>query len=132
MVTGGGTLYFDAAKTWSGSILARYETHSEKHDSDIDYRPGDNFHFEWGLGKNIAKKWDVGLAGYCSWQVTDDTANEPLFDPGDRNRVFAAGPEIAFFEPSILFMASLRTEWEFEAQGLSEGNITTLTLTKGF
>ncbi len=128
MATLGGTLYFDDERTWSASILSRYETHSKV--DDKDYEPGDDFHFEWGLGKTIAKVWDVGVAGYCQWQVTENKGSAAPYT--DRNRVFAVGPEVIYFvQPAGLF-ASLRSVWEFGARDRSEGNITALTLTKIF
>ena len=38
----------------------------------VDIRVGDNFSFEWGLGRNVEKICDVGVSGYCSWQTTLD------------------------------------------------------------
>ena len=35
MATAGGTLYADAERTWSASVLARYEVHSFQRDLDI-------------------------------------------------------------------------------------------------
>lgn len=127
MLTAGGTVYADAEKTWSASVLARYEVHSEK--NDAEYTPGNDFHFEWGLGKTIFKTVDVGMAGYCSWQVTDDSGNEG--DTG-KSRVFAAGPEVSVFIPSQVLFVSARVLGEFEARNKSEGVIGALTLTKGF
>lgn len=127
MLTAGATWYFDDQKTWSASILSRYETHSEQQDTEITY--GDDFHFEWGLGRTLAKVWDVGLAGYCRWQVTDDSG------PGtvdDRERAFAAGPEVSTFIPSWGLGVSLRSLWEFENRENSQGNITTLLIMKAF
>ncbi|MDM8549944.1 transporter [Desulfobacterales bacterium HSG2] len=50
MFTLGGTLYFDAERSWSASILGRYETHSEQGDRDVTY--GDDLHFEWAWPKH--------------------------------------------------------------------------------
>jgi hypothetical protein len=97
MMTLGGTYYFDAQKTWSASILSRYEIHSEKADTDV--RPGNDFHFEWGIGKTLAKIWDVGLTGYCHWQVTDDSGSGVTWDKSDHDRVYAIGPEVSVFIP---------------------------------
>lgn len=130
MFTLGGTYYLDAEKTWSASILARYETHSEK--GDLDVQPGDDFHFEWGIGKTFAKIWDVGLAGYCHWQVTDDSGSDVSWDKGDHDRVYAIGPEVSVFIPSITSFLSLRTLWEFDAKDRPEGHCTSLTFTKRF
>lgn len=129
MLTLGGTYYFDAEKTWSASILGRYEIHSEK--NDLDVTPGDDFHFEWGVGKTLAKVWDVGLTGYCHWQVTDDSGADAV-DKNVHARVHAVGPEVSFFYPPAKLFISLRNQWEFGAEDHSEGNITTLTFTKIF
>jgi hypothetical protein len=125
MLTLGGTYYFDAGKTWSASILGRYETHSEKDETDVTL--GDDFHFEWGIGKTLAKVWDVGLTGYCHWQVTDDSGSGVT---SDHDRVYAIGPEVSTFIPPAKLFLSLRSQWEFGAEDRSEGNVTTLTLTK--
>jgi hypothetical protein len=129
MITLGGTYYFDVAKTWSASILGRYETHGEQDETNVTL--GDDFHFEWGIGKTLAKVWDVGVTGYCHWQVTDDS-DSGLWDKSDRDRVYAVGPEVSVFIPPAKLFASLRSQWEFEAQARSEGNVTSLTLTKIF
>jgi hypothetical protein len=130
MVTLGGTFYFDVEKTWSVSILSRYETHSEKDETDVTL--GDDFHFEWGIGKTLAKIWDVGVAGYCHWQVSDDSGSDVLWDKSIHDRVYAIGPEVSVFIPPATLFASLRSLWEFDAEDRSEGNVTTLTLTKIF
>ncbi len=129
LITLGGTYYLDANKTWSASILARYEIHSEKDERDV--RPGNDFHFEWGIGKTLAKIWDVGVAGYCQWQVTDDSGSDAT-DKTVHDRVYAIGPEVSVFIPPAKLFASLRSLWEFDAKDRSEGNVTSLTLTKPF
>jgi hypothetical protein len=129
MFTAGGTVYFDAKKTWAASILARYETHSEKDDTKV--QPGDDFHFEWGISKSFAKFWDVGLTGYFQWQVSDDSGSDAV-NKNVHDRVYAIGPEINVFCPFLKAFFSLRSQWEFEAEDRPEGNVTTLTLTKIF
>ena len=123
MFTLGGTYYFDAAKTWSGSVLARYEIHSENKDTDL--RPGDDFHFEWGVGKSIGT-WEVGATGYCQWQVTNGDDGVP------KDRVYAIGPEASVFLPPVKMFLTLRSLWEFGAEERSQGVFTTLVLTKIF
>ncbi len=127
MPSAGFTFYFDEEKTWSASVLARYEVHTEQ--QDTDWTPGNDFHFEWGIGKTINKVFDIGLAGYCSWQVTDDWGPNAV---SDREEAYAVGPEIGFTVPSWGMMFSIRSLWEFENKVNSEGNITTLTITKAF
>ena len=130
MFTFGGTWYFDEAKTWSASFLGRYEIHSDK--SSTDVHPGDDFHFEWGVGKTLAGTWDVGVAGYCQWQVTDDSGSDVTWDRSLHDRVYAVGPEVGTFIPDWKLGFSLRHEWEFDAVDRSEGHVTVLTLTKVF
>ena len=129
LITLGGTCYLDVEKTWSASILARYEIHSEKDDTDV--RPGNDFHFEWGIGKTLAKIWDVGLAGYCQWQVTDDSGSDAR-DKSVHDRIFAVGPEVSVFIPAAKSFLSLRSLWEFEAKDRTEGQVIALTLTRAF
>ncbi len=130
MFTLGETYYLDPEKTWSASILGRYEIHSEKGDTDVT--PGNDFHFEWGIGKTIQKFWDVGLTGYCHWQVTDDSGSDVTWDKSVHDRVYAIGPEVSAFIPSAKLFVSFRSQWEFESRDRSEGNVTTLTFTKIF
>ena len=129
MATLGGTVYFDTAKTWSSSLLGRYEIHSD-HD-DKDFTAGDDFHFEWGIGKSFAKVWEIGIAGYCQWQVTDDKGSI-VTTPDVHDQVYAAGPEISVFIPQVKMFASLRSLFEFEAEDRPQGNTTVLTFTKIF
>lgn len=130
MGTLGGTYFPDVERTWSVSVLSRYETHTEQ--DKLDVTPGDDFHFEWGVGKSVMPCLDVGLAGYCQWQVTDDEGSDVTWDKSDHDQVFAAGPEIAGVIPQIQTVASLRTLWEFEARDRPQGFLASLTLTRRF
>ena len=134
MFTLGGTYYLDKAKTWSASILGRYEIHhNDLRETDIT--PGDDFHFEWGIAKTLANVWDVGLVGYCQWQVEHDhgTGASEGLDEG-----FGIGPEVSMSCPELKTFFSLRSEWEFGCEGAGamdgrpEGNRTFLVITKIF
>ncbi len=143
MFTLGGTYYFDKAKTWSFSLLSRYEIHSQKRDgnkalasvgiNDNDHTPGDDFHFEWGLGKTLAKVWDVGVVGYCQWQLDEDKGTNAFTD---KDEAHAIGPEISMFYPPWMTQFTFRSLWEFGVEGRSngrpEGNRTFLVITKIF
>lgn len=128
LFTLGGTVYFDQEKTWSLSALARYQIHTKQDDTDIT--AGDHFSFEWGLGKNI-NGLDLGVAGYCHWQVEDDKGPNGTI-PNQRERSFAAGPEIAYTFESVGLSVNLRSLWEFESKNKSQGNMTVLSLTYAF
>jgi hypothetical protein len=127
MLTLGGTYFLDESRLWSASILSRYEMHGWSDGTGIS--PGDDFHFEWGVARNVAKFWDLGLTGYCQWQVSADdgpTAND------FKDQVFAAGPEVSKFFPKAKLIGSLRAQWEFGAEDRPQGRILNMTLTKIF
>ena len=88
----GGTVYFDAEKTWSASLLARYENHITDQEH-TQVRPGDDFHFEWGIGKSFSSGFEAGIAGYCQWQLKEDKGRNAA--PG-MEKAYAAGPEIGY------------------------------------
>ena len=132
MFTFGGTYYFDEAKTWSASVLARYEIHTKQRDTDIT--PGHDFHFEWGLGKSIMHGpgvgiFDFGLAGYCSWTITQDSGD---LSGNDKEAAYAIGPEIGYTYIPWGASAALRVLWEFENRNATQGTIATLAITKAF
>ena len=127
MLSVGGTLYMDEAKTWSASLLARYEVHSKQ--EDTHHTPGNDFHFEWGVGKLLGGAVDVGVAGYSRWQVTDNSGSGTS---QYKEQAHAIGPEIAFPIPALGMHVSVRSLWEFETKNLPQGNMTTLTLTRRF
>ncbi len=134
MLSFAGTYFFDDEKTWSVSALGRYEVHTKKKDRKV--QPGNDFHFEWGIGKTLMRIFDVGLAGYFHWQVTDDTGREvredSSWDGGDHDQVYAIGPDVSVFIPPIKALISLKSVVELEAKDRPEGNITTLVFTKIF
>lgn len=143
LFTLGATYHIDKEKTWSFALLARYEIHGRKRDGnkaladiglpDDDVKPGDDFHFEWGLGKTLARVWDVGLAGYCQWQLDEDKGRNA---PVDKDRAYGIGPEVSMFYPPGKIQLSFRSLWEFGVVGRStgrpEGNRMFLVITKIF
>lgn len=129
MVSAGVTAYLDEERSWSVSVLPRYETHSENDDIDVTF--GDDFHFEWGVGKSIGL-WDVGVAGYCQWQVTDDSGGGVAWDKSVHDRAYAAGPEVSYFFKDWMLQAGVRYLKEFETRDAPQGDMAVLTLTKIF
>jgi hypothetical protein len=124
-----GTYYFDDDRTWAISFLSRYEVPSTRHDKDI--RPGQNFSFEWGLGRTFEQTTDIGVSGYCSWQTTLDSGSAVNYE-NVHDRVYALGPEINYFSTHYNLGYNLRAWWEFGARDRTEGQIITLTLIKPF
>ena len=130
MFTLGTTYYFDEEKTWHLSALGRYETNSSKR--DIDIRPGDDFHIEWGFGKSLTPAWTVGLTAYTHWQVTSDRGSDVTYDSSVHDRFFSVGPEVLYFhEPAKMFF-STRYQREFGAIDRTEGHNLVFSFVKIF
>ncbi|CAK0765862.1 hypothetical protein CCP3SC15_3370004 [Gammaproteobacteria bacterium] len=66
---------------------------------DTDYQSGDEFHFDYLVGKHFGP-WGVGLAGYYLQQITDDkVGGTKVGSDGDRGQVFAIGPSVKYTTP---------------------------------
>lgn len=133
----GATYYPDKEKSWSLSWLGRYETHAKQRGHDVRY--GDDFHFEWGIGKALPSTFDLGplkgfeagVVGYAQFQVTDDRGKDVTWDDV-HDRVFAVGPEIRFAIPKWKTLVELRTNFEFGAVDRTEGIMGSLNITRAF
>ena len=127
MFTLGCTWYPDEAKTYSISLLNRYEIAHEQDKTGIT--PGQQDTLELGISKALSKTVDVGLVGYYQGQTTGDSGSR---SSNLRDQVFALGPEISAVVPSLGVIASLRYNHEFAALNRPEGNTICLTVIKGF
>jgi len=127
MITAGGTLYFDEAKTWSLSLLNRYEFNMEEKDTGIT--PGQVWTLEWGLAKGVSKLVEIGASGYCQLQTTTDSGSNAS---SDLDQTVALGPEVTAAWPKTGILFSLRYLHEFEVYDRPQGDIVTLTLTRRF
>lgn len=132
LITCGGTYYLDAHKLWHASILSRYEIHSKK--KDFDVTAGNDFTFEWGIGKTIPADfiWNLGISGYSHWQVTEDSGSDVLYDASIKDRVFAVGPEATCFIPPLKLNVELRGQYEFGAIDRPQGAKVCLSVFKAF
>ncbi|NOZ12988.1 MAG: transporter [Acidobacteria bacterium] len=128
MFTLGGTLYLDRSRKTTFSILGRYETHGT--DGSTGISPGNDFHFEFGIGHTFGRFTDVGIAGYAAWQVSADSG--AVTGPDVRDRIMALGPEISTVLPKAGLMISVRVLKEFNAVDRPEGWIAVTTLTHRF
>lgn len=124
-----GTYYLDEERTWSASILSRYEVPTKRMHKDIT--PGNNLSFEWGIGKTFQETSTFGVSGYCSWQTTLDRGSDVTY-PNVLDHVYGIGPEVQYFSPEHKVGFHFRYWWEFDARDRPEGTIMTLTLVKPF
>ncbi|MCB1231840.1 MAG: transporter [Verrucomicrobiae bacterium] len=127
MFTAGGTWYPDKDKTWSVSLLNRYEFHHEH--QDLGIRPGQTLTMEWGVSKALTKTFEIGMAGYYQQQTTTDQGPGAS---GVKDHVVAIGPEINLFCPKLELFTSVRYNHEIDAKDRPEGHALTLTLTRRF
>lgn len=127
MITAGGTVYFDEARTWSLSALNRYEFNSEEEDTGIT--PGQEWTIEWGLAKGVSKIVELGVSGYCQMQTTPDSGPNAS---SDLDQALALGPEVTAVWPQTGIMFSLRYLHQFDVYDRPEGDMAVLTLTRRF
>jgi hypothetical protein len=127
MFTAGATWFPDAERTWSVSLLNRYEINARQRKTRIT--PGDAWTLEWGVGKAIIPTVELGLAGYYQQQTTRDRGRGAS---RDRDRVAAVGPEVVLVFPAQRLFVSLRYAWEFWAESRAQGHTGVVTLTHRF
>ncbi len=121
----GATYFFDDERSWSFSILSRYEKHTKRKNKDIT--AGDDFSFEWGFGKQIEPGLQLGISGYAQWQVSDDSGRDVDYDASVHDRVFGIGPELHYVFPGTSIQMQFRWWTEFGAIDRPEGSIATLS-----
>lgn len=93
---------------WEVSAKIMYNIKTENSDfrlapgaPKMDYQSGDEFHFDYLVGKRFGP-WGVGLSGYYLKQTTNDKVNgqtigaTPLWSEGRKGEVFAIGPTVSY------------------------------------
>ena len=98
-----------------------------------DYKAGDDFIWDWAVGKKFASGLEIGVAGYAYQQLTGDSGSGAKLGPF-KGRVFAVGPHVVYntllLSHAVLF--NFRNYQEFGAENRFEGNVTTFTTTVKF
>ena len=129
--TAGTTLRLDDKRAWTTSLLATYEIHSHKSDSNI--RAGDILTLEGGTGRAFFKPvagspipmiTNVGLV-YCGqFKVTGDTGSGQATTTllaGNKDRVFGIGGEVNVFLPKAKLLPGVRVLPELGARNRTQG-----------
>ena len=126
---GGTTQYFDQKKSWHAAVLASYETHTKKRNTDI--RVGDILTLEGGVGKSFLDGGlTLGLALEAQWKITADTPGQdlqPVFDSLgiEKHRVYGLGPEITIpiaSQKKLYGFVNVRYVWETGVRNTVEGD----------
>ena len=101
--------------------------------TETDYKTGDEFHFEWAVGREISPGVVFGLVGYDYRQFTNDSGSGAHLGPF-KGRVDAIGLGISgttlVGKTPVIF--NLRTYREFDAENHFEGNSSTASVTVRF
>jgi len=95
----GGTYSLAMFNRWNISFQNRFELNGKIEGKDL--WPGSAWTLDWGLGHNISKHWSVGLTGYFTRQLTEESGSEAAED----RRKYAyqgIGGEITFFTMQAL------------------------------
>ena len=98
-----------------------------------EYRNGNDFNWDWAVGKRFVSGLEVGVAGYAYQQLTGDSGSGATLGPFE-GRVFGVGPHIIYNtvidDRMVIF--NFRHYQEFDAQNRFEGHLTTFTTTVKF
>ncbi len=126
----GGTVFFEEDRRgWRFSALATYVHNGKKR--GIDITRGDGFQLQGGVGGHAWNGFELGLAGYAVWQVTNDTGSElPMVLRGALERAFGVGPEVDLTVPSIRTRFVVRFMWDVDGKARPVG--TSLVLEASF
>jgi hypothetical protein len=93
--------------------------------TETDYRTGNEFHFEWAIGRELAPGFVLGIVGYDYRQLTDDSGAGARLGPL-KGRVDAVGPGLSYTTVigKTPFIFNLRHYQEFNVENRWEGNST--------
>lgn len=141
-VSGGGTVYFDRARSISMSTMAYWETHTAK-DGAVraggvtleNVKAGDMLTLEGGIGKSFLHgAASVGAAYYAQWKVTPDRLGASAASLGSipEHRVWAVGPDVTIpigTRTRLISLVNIRYLFEQGARVKTEGNTLLVTTT---
>jgi hypothetical protein len=122
----GGTVYFDSHRTWHLSALASYDINLRKR--SIDITRGATLQVQGGVGKTLLPFFDIGIATYALWQMTDDSGSA-LQLRGARDQAYGLGPEIDLLVKPILGRLSVRYVHDLSAVSRPFGQLFFVTWT---
>ncbi len=89
----------------SGKFLYDFNTEND----DTDYKSGQEFHFDYAVGKQVTKSWKVGVGGYYYKQITDDEKDGKKLK-NSKGQVFAIGPQVQYNHGKLSFIGKYQIE----------------------
>jgi hypothetical protein len=93
--------------------------------TETNYESGDEFHFEWAIGREFATGLVIGIVGYDYRQITGDSGSGARLG-SFKGSVDAIGPGLSYTTLIGMtpFVFNLRHYQEFNAERRWEGNST--------
>lgn len=121
-----------ADKRMAITTALTYEMNGKK--EDFDLTPGDNLTFNWGISQFLPLKKDtllleVGLAGYDTWQITDDTGSAAN---NARDQVHAVGGQLGLVYLPWHTSLTFHGFYEYAAVDRFQGESFGISLSKKF
>jgi hypothetical protein len=135
-ITIASTIYLSPNKLTQASISTNWEFHQKKRHEDL--KVGNNMTLEGGVGKIWVKNQgkqliQAGIVGYAEFQLTNDSGTAvPPLAAGNKDRVFALGPEFGVILPPKKFSFFVRLLPEFGARNRTQGVTVMAGLVKSF
>lgn len=112
------TTWFPTAKTEISTSMTA-EIYTENHDTN--YQSGTVLSGELLLGYSVTDKWQIGIQGFYSKQVTDDELDGEKYLDGFRGQSAALGPQVRYtISPGVAVVA--KYQHEFAVENRSKGD----------
>jgi len=99
-------------------ISAKFMYDFNTENPDTDYKSGQEFHFDYTVGKHF-KDIAIGIGGFYYKQVTDDEVNGEKFGDGVKGQAFSIGPVLKYDYKKMSF--TLKYYKELEVENRPEG-----------
>jgi len=132
---GGLSWYPWADKRMAVATALTYQFNSNKR--DLDFTPGQNLTFNWGVSQYIPLETDqkllleIGPAGYDSWQTTDSTGSDAA-NPSEHQQVHAVGGQIGLTYVPMMVMMNFHYFYEYASEAQFQGQVFGLNFTMKF
>jgi hypothetical protein len=98
----------------SGKFMYDFNTENP----DTDYKSGQEFHFDYTVGKHF-KDIAIGIGGFYYKQVTSDEINGEKVGDGMKGQAFAIGPQLKYDYKNMSF--TLKYHEELGVENRAEG-----------
>lgn len=114
-------------QNWETSARLWYAISGENHDTKI--RPGNLFHMNYAVSRQVLPRWRLGAAGYFLEQMQDDKVDGTAVT-GTKERAWALGPGLVYSGEGLIVMISHPEE--FGVKNRFVGSRTTFELVHKF